>query len=206
PLAVARDVQVAVDVAAHAVEAVVVELLDEAFAGQAAVGADGERPDVALHRLVDVQRLAIGTDLDAVGRAHVAGGERNLAVSVDLPHLSGTLAPVRIAGVERSVGCDGEVVGLVHAVVVGEDGDFSGLRFDLQDVVADVVGDIHDAPAIEDDAVADTLARQGDPHLGLAVGRDLADGLLTGEVHGVDVALPVAVRPLHAGGQTVLLP
>src|SRR5205085_11055609 len=43
-----------------------------------------------------------------------------------------------------------------------------------------------------------------DEDLGLAVGGDLADGLLPGEVHGVDVALGVAGRPLDSLGETLL--
>ena len=59
-------------------------------------GADGERPDVALHALVDVERLAVGADLDAVGRAHL---RRRRSVTLPsrsmLPDLAGALAPVR---------------------------------------------------------------------------------------------------------------
>ena len=43
-----------------------------------------------------------------------------------------------------------------------------------------------------------------DEDLALAVGRDLADGLLPGEVDGVDVALGVAGRPLDARGELAL--
>src|SRR5262245_8921016 len=56
PLAVPRDVEVAIDIAAHAVEAVVVELLDEAFVPELATLRDVERPDVPLDALVDVER------------------------------------------------------------------------------------------------------------------------------------------------------
>ena len=69
----------------------------------------------------------------------------------------------------------------------------------LEDVVADVIGDVHHALAVEDDAVADALAGQLDPDLALAVGRDLADGLLLLEVDDVDVALRVAGGALDAG-------
>src|SRR4051812_3190980 len=67
-LAVASDVQVALDVAPHAVEAVVGELADELLLAERAVPSDWELPDVALDRLVHVQPFAVGTDLDPVGR------------------------------------------------------------------------------------------------------------------------------------------
>src|SRR5262249_49192442 len=87
-LAIARDIQVAVHVAAHAVEAVVVELLHQPLVLQAAVGANDEGPDVALHALVDIERLAVWTDLDAVGRAQAGGDEAYLAGRVNLPDLT----------------------------------------------------------------------------------------------------------------------
>ena len=70
--------------------------------------------------------------------------------------------------------------------------------------MADVIGDVHHPLAVEDDAVAGALAGQRDEDLALAVGRDLADGLLAGEVDGVDVALGVAGRPLDAGRERLL--
>src|SRR5262249_28428624 len=105
-LAVAGDVEVAVDVAAHAVEAVVVKLLEQALVRQGTVLADVEGPDVALDALVDVERLAVGADLDAIGRPHLLGGEGDLAAGVHAPDLTGALAPVGVAGVEGAVGGD----------------------------------------------------------------------------------------------------
>src|SRR5262245_21468085 len=64
--AVAGDIEVAVHVGAHAVEAEVVELLEKLLFAQRTVSLDGEGPDVALHAFVHIERLAIGADFDAV--------------------------------------------------------------------------------------------------------------------------------------------
>src|SRR5687767_9091425 len=63
-LAVAGDIEVAGGVAAHAVEAVVRELPQQPLLAEAAVLLDRESPDIALHAFIDVERLAVRTDLD----------------------------------------------------------------------------------------------------------------------------------------------
>ena len=132
---------------------------------------------------------------------HLRGRQEGLAVPVDAPDLAGAVVPVGVAGVERAIRGDGQVVGLVHLVVVGEDGDFLCLRVDAQDIVADVIGDVHLPLGVEDDAVAGALAGQGHADLAFAVGSDLADGLLLGEVDDIDVAPGIAGRALDAGGK-----
>src|SRR5204862_5622120 len=81
-LGVASHVEVPVDVAAHAVEAEVGELDQEALVGEGAVGLDIEGPDVALDALVDVKRLTVGADVEAVGGAHTGGDAGDAAVAV----------------------------------------------------------------------------------------------------------------------------
>src|SRR5262249_30258688 len=162
-----------IDVAAHAVKAVIVEFLQQSFIAQGAVGSDGEGPDISLHALVDVKDLAIRAEIDAVGGPHAGSREGYFAGSVDAPDLASGLGTVRIAGIEGAVRSDGQVIGLVHLLFVSEDGDLARFRIDTQDVVADIIGDVHEALLVEDDAVADALPRQGDKNLALTIGRDL---------------------------------
>src|SRR5262249_7279740 len=155
--------------------------------------------------LVDVQRLAVGAHLDAVGRAHLLRYPRRLALRVYLPHLPRALPPVGVAGVQRAVRGDGQVVGLVHFRLVGADDDLLRLPVDGHHVVADVVRDVHRAIGAEDDAVAGALAGQRHPDFAFAFRRDPADGLLLGEVDHEDVALGVAGRALDPGREALLL-
>src|SRR5262249_44698701 len=71
---------------------------------------------------------------------------------------------------------------------------------DLEDIVPDVIGHIHEPGRIEDDAVTGALAGEADEDGGDAIGRHFADGLLLLEVDGVDVAVLVAVGSLDASG------
>lgn len=68
---VSSDVEIAVDIAPHSVEAEIVKLLQEAFVRQITILRDAKRPHIFLIALVHVQRAAIRADFNAIGRAHV---------------------------------------------------------------------------------------------------------------------------------------
>src|SRR5690606_32635081 len=99
----------------------------------------------------------------------------DLAVRIDAPQLSGLVLPVGIAGEEGALGVDGQVIGLVHAGLVGQHGNLLGFRVDLQDIVPSVVRHVHHAGAIEANPVPGAAFGQGDKDLALPVGADLAD-------------------------------
>ena len=145
--------------------------------------------------------LAVRADLDAVGRAHAGGEASGFPIAVNAPELAGALLPVWVAREERAVRCDGEVVGLVHLRLVSEDGNLFRLHVHAQDVVLGVIRDEHGAGAVEDDAVAGALVGKGEEDFRASVRRGFADGLLSGEVDGVDVAVAVAAGAFDAGGE-----
>lgn len=189
---VARDEQVAQHVAAHAVEAVVVEGDQQALVGDATNGIEIVGPDPALHALIDVERVSVRRDLDAVGGAHAGLEQVRGAVGGDAPELAVIVGPARIAGVEAAVGCEGDVVGLVHARLVREHVDATRARVDAQDVVAGVVGDVHTAVRAEADAVADAAFRQDDEQFRTRasfVAHHATDGAVAAEVDHVQRAV-----------------
>ena len=163
-----------------------------------------ERPDRALHALGDVQRLSIRTDLDAVGRPHARGDAGHSAVGRNPPELAGTLVPVRVAGVQHPIGSDRQVVRLMHAAVVGVDGERAAVGIDLEDVVPDIVRHVHLAARAEPDPVAHAALRQLQVDFTRAVRSDPADRALSLVVDGVDVARDVAGRPLDPLGERPL--
>ncbi len=205
PLAVPRDVQVAVDVAPHAVKTVVRELSQQALAGQCSIRLNIEGPDVSLGRFIHIQRPSVGADFDAVRRSHVGGDQCHLPLRIDLPDLPGVLGPCGITGVQRIVGSNRQIVGLIHRVFMGEDFDLFRLHVDSQHIVLDVVRHIHPACTVKDDAIAGALAWQGHEHLAAAVWSDPTDGLVFGEIHGIDVTFAVALRSFNSSGKLVWL-
>ena len=187
------------------VEAVIGKLAQQPLVRQRLVRRDVEDPQIPLHALVHVELLAIGTDLNPVGRSHACREPRRLPVAVNPPELAGAVGPVGVTRVDGSVGSDGQIVGLVHLRVVREDGNLLRLQVHAQDVVPDIVRHIHGPRAVEDDAVAGAFAGQRDEDLGAAVRRGFADGLLFAEIHGVDVAAAVARRAFDARGELARL-
>jgi len=161
-------------------------LRQEPLLAERAVRTDRKGPDVPLHAFVDVERRAVRTQVDAVGRAEPLREEHDGAVGVDPPELPRAGLPVRVAGVERAVGGDREVIGLVHPRLVREDDGVTPARRHLEHVVVDIVGDEHRAVGGEADAIADARARQREIHLGRPVG-----------CHPADRALPCVIDREH---------
>ena len=67
--------------------------------------------------------------------------------------------------------------------------------------MARVVGDEGDAAGIEADAVGERALGHFEENLASAVRRDAADGRLSGEAYGIDVAVPVTGRSFDLGGE-----
>src|SRR6516162_10021513 len=124
-----------------------------------------ESPDAALNALVDVERLTVRADVDPVRSAHVRRDLCYSAVRVDAPELAGAILPVRVAGVERSIRADCEIVRLIHSVVMREDRNSPGAKVDPKHIVVRVVGYVHLALPIESDPVANAAGRQLHEHL-----------------------------------------
>ena len=59
PLPVPRDVEIALDVAPHSIEAKVGKLNQKPLVGKRVLGGDRKRPDLAMDRFTDVQCLAV---------------------------------------------------------------------------------------------------------------------------------------------------
>lgn len=204
-LAVPSDVEVALLVAAHAIEAVVRKLPDQSFLRQSSVLLDRECPDVALQTLIDVQRAVVRADFDAIGRAEFGRQTRDVAAAVDPPQLSAAVTPVGIAGIQHTVTIDGQVVGLIHAVIMSKDLDRTSSRVNTQDIVLGIICHVDHAASIKPDPVTDTPLGQRDEQFCRAVTKQASDRPLLLVVDSVEHAIPGTGRALDAGGEEFLV-
>ena len=124
-----------------------------------------------------------------------------LAVRGDPPDLTRAGFPVRVAGVQRAVLGDGEIVRLVHRRVVNEDGNRTGGRIDTEHVVAGVVGNEHDPLWIEPDAIPSALFGKCDEEFRAAVRRHAPDVPGFTETDAVQDAGAVAGGAFDAAGE-----
>src|SRR5262249_40949501 len=105
---------------AHPIKAMVLEFFQQTSIDQAPVLRNAEGPDGALNAFVNVKSLAVRTDLNAVGCPHFVPDTMNAAVFINPPHLAGVVLPVWIAGIERSIISNCQIVGLGHFITVRE--------------------------------------------------------------------------------------
>jgi hypothetical protein len=131
PFAVSGDVKVAIDVRAHAIESVIVKLADQPLVHQRLIIQDAKSPNIQLFALIYVQGLVVGTDLDSIRRSHLFGGQSRRAVWIDTPNLARRFSPIRVAGKQRPVAHDREIIGLIHRRIVRQHGDFFSRRVDF---------------------------------------------------------------------------
>jgi len=83
------------------------------------------------------------------------------------------------------------------------DRDSTRLGINAQNVVPDIVGDIHRSVTTNDDAVADAVTGQFHIDLTFPVGRYSADGLLPLEIDGVNIPLGITRWSLDAGRERI---
>jgi len=123
--------------------------------------------DVASHRI----KAVIGKLFDETHlgqRSLIRDVERSDVSLLAFVHiLSSAVVPFWITGVERGVGSDGQVVGLVHLVVMREDSRLSTAGVNRQNVMVHVICDEHHASPVEPDPIAGTRARQAGEDLPL---------------------------------------
>ena len=201
------EIEIPVDITAHAIEAVVGKFLEKTFVAEGAVRSNteglskAECPDFALHTFIDIKSLPIRTDLDAVGRAEIAREQTDPPIGADPPDPSGPGLPIGIARIENAVGPDGDVVGLAHSRFMGKDADGPGRRIDPQNVVPGVIRNITKPGAVEAKTVAGASFGKGHPEAGLSGRSDQPDRSLGPKVDRTDIARPVAGRSLDALGE-----
>src|SRR5215207_8777693 len=144
----ACDVQIAVHIAPHSVEAMIRKLDQQTFSSERTVRLNIVSPHIALRRFVDIERLIIRTHLDAVRRSHSSLQLRNAAVRIDAPELPGRHLPIWIGSPEDASRINGEIVRLTHPTLARKYLHLSCLRINPQNVVTGVICDIHKSPTI----------------------------------------------------------
>ena len=189
--AIASDVQVAVDIAAHPVEAVVGELFHQPFVAQRSIRGDRESPDTALNAFVEVQRFAVRADVDPVGGTKGGGHTSDFAGAIDPPDLAGVFVPCGVTGIKCPVGSDGEIIGLIHGGFVSKYGDLTSVGVSDQHVVVDVICDEHSAGLVEANTVAHAAIRQLQENLTFPIRRHSTNRALPREIHSKDVSLQI---------------
>src|SRR5258708_1201955 len=145
PLEDPRDEQATADVGSNPVDTEVVEFLHRLRRKQ--FGAvDPVRPDLAGVRIADIKRLPVRTEVEPVGRAHRPIGQHLLALDTavrglcDPPDLPVVALPVRVAGVDRAIGRDRHVVGLIEVIRMKIGLDRRPAAPDHEDIVLSIVG------------------------------------------------------------------
>ena len=145
---------------------------------------------------------SIRAHLDAVGGAQVLCFEMGLRVLRDSPDLTRSPLPVGIAGVERAVRGDGQVVGLIHPRFVDPNGRRSRTGRYAKDIVAGIIGDEHHPRRREPDAIARAGGRERDEDLRVAVRRDAGNGLGVFQTDAIKGPRSVARWALDASGES----
>ena len=203
PGTVAGHIDVAVDITADSVESVIFESDEDFLVGDAFLrNVVGE--NATLLALGDIEPGSVGADFDAVGRSLAVGELGDFAVGVDPPQSAVAVFPVGVAGVERVIGTDRDVVGLVHGGFVRENADLLCRRINSENVVTGVVGDEHLSGPVESDAVAGAALREFDPEFRFSIRGDPGDGPFLLNVDDVEIAFLVAGRAFDSACERFL--
>ena len=190
-----REINPAVDVGAQAVDLEIRKTPDQPRVEQlAAVEAIG--PDLPRIRLADVKRRAVRAQVDPVGHAEAPRAGHHFALTLavgaagDAPDLAARgRCKSRVAGIERAVRRDRQVVWLIEPVGMKVDLRRGLAAFDDPDRVLLEIGDVHPPLPIETNAVTDAAGRKRREELGLrGAGRQLADGAALLKIDDVKVA------------------
>lgn len=191
-LAWSGDEKVSLNIAPHAIEPMVRKAYNKTLVNKTTIRLDRERPERMLDRFIDVQRLPIRADLDAISRSHSIDCLRNAALAVDSPDLTFATIPIRIACPQGSIRPDCEVIRLVHRRLMRKNADLLSFGIYTEDIVLRVISDVEEPGAVEPRSASETAAREFDPHLATPAWINPADGRLSREAHRIDISLRIA--------------
>src|SRR5437763_99256 len=127
---------------------------------------DAIGPDLTSDGFAHIQRLVVGTEIDAVGNAHLQSRTRHdlslafaVGITRDAPDSAGLGAPRRVARIERPVGRDGDIVWLVEGRLK-IDLRRGLIGFEHENPVRVEGGHVHATLPVETDTAASALDRR----------------------------------------------